>query len=158
MKIRLGLVAACLLLVAGLAVQAQAPAANPEEEFIKTHYAKYEYRIPMRDGAKLFVAVYTPDPGAFKDHGPYPFLMTRTPYSCGPYGEDKLPTRLAPAIPAAPVRKLRRLSMEAPLHVTVKTVRFRMMCWADAISDGRREQGRRRSRPQAGAWGTQRFS
>jgi putative CocE/NonD family hydrolase len=94
MKIRLGLVAACLLVVAGRAVQAQAPAANPEEEFIKTHYAKYEYRIPMRDGAKLFVAVYTPDPGAFKDHGPYPFLMTRTPYSCGPYGEDKMPTRL----------------------------------------------------------------
>ena len=57
-------------------------------EFIKTHYAKYEYRIPMRDGAKLFVSVYTPLAGAFKDTGPYPFLMTRTPYSCGPYGED----------------------------------------------------------------------
>src|ERR1700723_417198 len=97
MKIRLGLVAVCLLFVAGRGVRAQAPAANPEEEFIKTHYAKYEYRIPMRDGAKLFVAVYTPDPGAFKDHGPYPFLMTRTPYSCGPYGEDKMPTRLGPS-------------------------------------------------------------
>ena len=94
MKIRLGLVAVCLLCVAGRGVRAQAPAANPEEEFIKTHYAKYEYRIPMRDGVKLFVSVYTPDPGAFKDPGPYPFLMTRTPYSCGPYGEDKMPTRL----------------------------------------------------------------
>jgi putative CocE/NonD family hydrolase len=95
MKIRLGLVAACLLLIAGRAVQAQALAANPEEEFIKTHYAKYEYRIPMRDGVKLFVSVYTPDPGAFKDQGPYPFLMTRTPYSCGPYGEDQMPKRVA---------------------------------------------------------------
>jgi putative CocE/NonD family hydrolase len=94
MKIRLGLVAACLLLIAGRAVQAQTPTANPEEEFIKTHYAKYEYRIPMRDGVKLFVSVYTPDPGAFKDQGPYPFLMTRTPYSCGPYGEDQMPKRL----------------------------------------------------------------
>jgi putative CocE/NonD family hydrolase len=95
MKIRLGLVAvACLLLIAGRAVQAQAPASNPEEEFIKTHYAKYEYRIPMRDGVKLFVSVYTPDPGAFKDQGPYPFLMTRTPYSCGPYGEDQMPKRV----------------------------------------------------------------
>jgi putative CocE/NonD family hydrolase len=94
MKIRLGLVAACLLLIAGRAVPAQAPAANPEEEFIKTHYTKYEYRIPMRDGVKLFVSVYTPDPGAFKDQGPYPFLMTRTPYSCGPYGEDQMPKRV----------------------------------------------------------------
>jgi hypothetical protein len=90
-------VAACLLLIAGRAVQAQSSAANQEEEFIKTHYAKYEYRIPMRDGVKLFVSVYTPDPGAFKDHGPYPFLMTRTPYSCAPYGEDKMPARLGPS-------------------------------------------------------------
>ncbi len=75
---------------------AQAPGPN-EEEFIKTHYAKYEYRIPMRDGVKLFVSVYTPLTGAFKDPGPYPFLMTRTPYSCGPYGEDKMPARLGPS-------------------------------------------------------------
>jgi uncharacterized protein len=94
MKIRLGLVAACLLLVAGRGVKGQAPAANQTEEFIKTHYAKYEYRIPMRDGVKLFVSVYTPQAGAFKDPGPYPFLMTRTPYSCGPYGEDQMPKRL----------------------------------------------------------------
>jgi len=96
MKIRLGLVAACLLLVAGRGVRAQAPAAaaNQTEEFIKTHYAKYEYRIPMRDGVKLFVSVYTPQSGGFKDSGPYPFLMTRTPYSCGPYGEDQMPKRL----------------------------------------------------------------
>src|SRR3984885_807174 len=97
MKMRLGLVAVCLLFVAGQGVRAQAPAANPEEEFIKTHYAKYEYRIPMRDGVKLFVSVYTPDPGAFKDPGPYPFLMTRTPYSCGPYGVDKYPARVGPS-------------------------------------------------------------
>jgi uncharacterized protein len=82
-----------LLAVVGRGVQAQAPATS-QEEFIKTHYAKFEYRIPMRDGAKLFVAVYTPQAGAFKDPGPYPFLMTRTPYSCGPYGEDKMPARL----------------------------------------------------------------
>jgi hypothetical protein len=96
MKIRLGLVAACLLVVSGYGMKAQAPGPN-QEEFIKTHYAKYEYRIAMRDGAKLFVAVYTPVAGAFKDPGPYPFLMTRTPYSCGPYGEDKMPARLGPS-------------------------------------------------------------
>jgi uncharacterized protein len=96
MKIRLGLVAVCLFVVAGYGVRAQAPGPN-QEEFIKTHYAKYEYRIPMRDGVKLFVSVYTPQAGAFKDPGPYPFLMTRTPYSCGPYGEDKMPARLGPS-------------------------------------------------------------
>src|SRR5206468_1782294 len=52
---------------------------------------KYEYRIPMRDGVKLFASVYVPQPGAFRDHGPYPFLMQRTPYSCGPYGVDQYP-------------------------------------------------------------------
>jgi len=96
MKIRLGLVAVCLFVVAGYGMRAQAPGPS-QEEFIKTHYAKYEYRIPMRDGVKLFVSVYTPQAGAFKDPGPYPFLMTRTPYSCGPYGEDKMPARLGPS-------------------------------------------------------------
>ena len=93
MKIGFGLLAVCLFVTAEYGVQAQAPGPS-QEEFIKTHYAKYEYRIAMRDGVKLFVSVYTPQAGAFKDAGPYPFLMTRTPYSCGPYGEDKMPTRL----------------------------------------------------------------
>ncbi len=92
MKSKIALVL-CLLTVVGRGVMAQAPGAS-QEDFIKTHYAKFEYRIPMRDGVKLFVAVYTPQAGAFKDAGPYPFLMTRTPYSCGPYGEDKMPARL----------------------------------------------------------------
>jgi uncharacterized protein len=96
MKIGFGAVAVCLLAAAGFGAQAQAPGAS-QEEFIKTHYAKYEYRIPMRDGVKLFVSVYTPQAGAFKDAGPYPFLMTRTPYSCAPYGEDKMPARLGPS-------------------------------------------------------------
>jgi uncharacterized protein len=93
MKIRFWLVAVCLLVMSGRGGLAQAPT-GAAEDFIKTHYAKYEYRIPMRDGTKLFVAVYVPVAGAFKDAGPYPFLMTRTPYSCGPYGEDKMPKRL----------------------------------------------------------------
>src|ERR1700722_5356701 len=96
MKTRLWLVTVCLLVMGGLGAVAQAPGPN-EEEFIKTHYGKYEYRIPMRDGVKLFVSVYVPITGAFKDPGPYPFLMTRTPYSCGPYGEDKMPARLGPS-------------------------------------------------------------
>ena len=63
MRIRLGLVAVCL--VAAVRANAQAPAAA--DDFVKTHYAKYEYRIPMRDGVKLFASVYVPQVGAFKD-------------------------------------------------------------------------------------------
>ena len=82
-----------MMCAAGLA----AAQAFDTEGFVRTHYAKYEYRVAMRDGAKLFVGVYVPQAGAFGvkgDNGPYPFLMTRTPYSCGPYGEDKMPARL----------------------------------------------------------------
>ncbi len=79
------------------AAVAQAPAphattdAVDSEAWVRAHYTKYEFRIPMRDGTKLFVNAYVPQVGAFPDHGPYPFLVTRTPYSCGPYGEDQYP-------------------------------------------------------------------
>ncbi|MBS1637701.1 MAG: CocE/NonD family hydrolase [Bacteroidetes bacterium] len=59
------------------------------ESWIREHYTKKEYQIPMRDGAKLFTAVYMP-----KDQsGKHPFIMTRTPYACAPYGEDKINPR-----------------------------------------------------------------
>ena len=71
---------------------AQAPD-KPKPYDIKAHYTKYEYRIPMRDGAKLFTAVYVP-----KDTSQtYPFLVSRTPYSVSPYGEDQYRTRLGPS-------------------------------------------------------------
>ena len=72
---------------------AQAPAPPPAEYSLKENYTKYEYRILMRDGKKLFAAVYVP-----KDQSKtYPFLMERTPYSAGPYGVDFSPRRLGPA-------------------------------------------------------------
>ncbi|HEY2469563.1 MAG TPA: CocE/NonD family hydrolase [Terracidiphilus sp.] len=70
---------------------------QPQEEFVPAHYTKYEFRIPMRDGKKLFTAVYVPKATAFTDKGPYPFLMDRTPYSVGPYGEDQYPKHLGPS-------------------------------------------------------------
>ena len=67
-------------------------------EWVRAHYTKYEYRIPMRDGVRLFTAVYVPKAPAFADDpGPYPFLMDRTPYSVAPYGEDRYPARLGPS-------------------------------------------------------------
>lgn len=91
------LLLAALFFALPLATIAQAPAAHPaadavdSEAWVRAHYTKYEFRIPMRDGVKVFVNAYVPQPGAFPEHGPYPFLMTRTPYSCGPYGEDQYP-------------------------------------------------------------------
>jgi len=64
-----------------------AATAFPQKEYIKANYTKYEYRIPMRDGKKLFTSVYTPKDTSRQ----YPFLITRTPYSIKPYGADQYP-------------------------------------------------------------------
>jgi putative CocE/NonD family hydrolase len=53
-------------------------------EAVRENYTKNEYMIPMRDGIKLFTAVYTPK----NQSETYPFLMVRSPYSSGPYGAD----------------------------------------------------------------------
>jgi putative CocE/NonD family hydrolase len=84
-----------VLFFAFTALEAQQPAAEtPPENYIRAHYTKYEFRIPMRDGKRLFTAVYVPkDPSG----GPYPFLLNRTPYSVGPYGEDQYPRHLGPS-------------------------------------------------------------
>jgi putative CocE/NonD family hydrolase len=52
---------------------------------VKDQYTKYEYMIPMRDGAKLYTSVYVPKDGKEK----HPILLERTPYSAGPYGPDQ---------------------------------------------------------------------
>ncbi len=78
---------------AGL-VTAQQPPPLPDADYsIRENYTKYEYRIPMRDGKKLFTVVYLPK----DDSKTYPFLMQRTPYSVGPYGSDEYPRRIGPA-------------------------------------------------------------
>jgi len=84
-----------------VSVGAQATAAvtppsprQQREEFFKTHYVKHEYRVAMRDGVKLYTQVYTPVAGEVSDAGPYPFLMTRTPYSCGSYDNDVVEPRV----------------------------------------------------------------
>jgi uncharacterized protein len=72
---------------------AQEKPAAPEEDYVKAHYTKYEYRIPMRDGVHLFTSVYVP-----KDTSQsYPFMIDRTPYSVAPYGEDQYKKNLGPS-------------------------------------------------------------
>jgi putative CocE/NonD family hydrolase len=66
---------------------------SAKEDYVRSHYTKHEYKIPMRDGKILFTAVYVP-----KDSSePHPFMMTRTPYSVAPYGEDQYKKTLGPS-------------------------------------------------------------
>jgi putative CocE/NonD family hydrolase len=82
-----------LMTVALFVMAACLPGSAQGLEWIKQHYTKHEYRIPMRDGVRLFVAVYSP-----KDTShPYPILLQRTPYSVGPYGEDQYKAELGPS-------------------------------------------------------------
>ena len=47
------------LLPANANAQAQAQAPQGVDA-VRARYTKYEYRVPMRDGARLFTAVYVP--------------------------------------------------------------------------------------------------
>ena len=60
-------------------------AVNADSLWFVSNYVKKEVYIPMRDGVKLFTSIYIPKDELEK----HPFLMTRTPYSCAPYGEEK---------------------------------------------------------------------
>jgi len=51
----------------------------------REHYTKYEYRIPMRDGVRLFTSVHVPKDAST----PYPFMLLRSPFRVTPYGEDE---------------------------------------------------------------------
>lgn len=76
---------ACLGLIVVAFGVPNAGAQEVNQAYLRENYTKYEYKIPMRDGVKLLTAVYAP-----KDNKTlYPILLTRTPYSVGPYGEDR---------------------------------------------------------------------
>ena len=60
--------------------------------FVRSHYTKAEYLIAMRDGVKLFTAVYAPKDASRR----YPILLLRTPYSVAPYGADHYRDTLGP--------------------------------------------------------------
>jgi len=74
-------------------IRAFAQTGGPDATYIPDNYQKFEYQIPMRDGKKLFTAVYVPKDKSRK----YPFMMDRTCYSVGPYGTDKYPRSLGPS-------------------------------------------------------------
>jgi putative CocE/NonD family hydrolase len=82
------------------ALQAAPAGDTPPPVNIAETYTKYEFRIPMRDGVRLFTSVHVP-----KDDGKtYPFLIERTPYSVSVsdkktarYGVDFPGRRLGPS-------------------------------------------------------------
>ena len=76
-----------LFLIITMYIPATLWAQVPDSVYSRQHYDKFEYQIPMRDGTKLFTAVYVP-----RDRSKtYPILMHRTCYSVAPYGTTKFP-------------------------------------------------------------------
>ena len=61
-------------------------AQNMDSVWVRENYYKIERMLPMRDGINLFTAFYIPKDSSTK----HPILFLRTPYSSGPYGEDKI--------------------------------------------------------------------
>ncbi|WP_207515761.1 CocE/NonD family hydrolase [Longitalea luteola] len=61
-----------------------------DSAWVRDNYTKREVMIPMRDGVKLFTSIYIPKDTSEK----HPILISRTPYSCSPYGENNFNTSL----------------------------------------------------------------
>src|SRR5262245_743414 len=60
------------------------PAGDTNAVWLAEHYTKYENRIRMRDGVRLFTRVYVPK----DDSRSWPIILTRTPYALKPYGAE----------------------------------------------------------------------
>ena len=87
---------------------------------VETQYEKQEVHIPMRDGVRLFTAVYSPRDTSRS----YPLMLHRTPYGIAPYGEGYYPSTLGPSI---------ELQMEGFIFV-YQDVRGRMMSEGEFVN------------------------
>ena len=58
---------------------------NVTVKWLKDNYTKREVMIPMRDGARLYTAVYEP----VSEAKAKPVMLVRTPYSLKPYGFEE---------------------------------------------------------------------
>ena len=101
MRRLLGVVGILLITLCPVSLAAQGRQPSDEQrrkaeelrDYIRANYTKHEYLAPMRDGVRLFIAVYTP-----KDTSkPYPIWMSRTPYTVAPYGVDTYRWSLGPS-------------------------------------------------------------
>jgi putative CocE/NonD family hydrolase len=93
--VRLKALAGLALLFPLAAARAQTAPPNAPQgvDAVRARYTKYEYRVPVRDGVRLFTQVYVPKDASQR----YPFLLTRTPYSVAPYGVDNYRASLGPS-------------------------------------------------------------
>ncbi len=67
--------------------------AQTESDYdVSQHYNKQEVDIIMRDGVKLHTTIYSPKDTSRE----YPMIMSRTPYSSRPYGEDQFRSKIGP--------------------------------------------------------------
>ncbi len=74
-----------ILLAAGVFLPLSAQSSvKADSVWLVNNYTKKEVYIPMRDGTRLFTAIYEPKAG-----GKHPILMNRTPYAISPYGKGK---------------------------------------------------------------------
>src|SRR3989454_7010613 len=73
-----------LVLFAAPIARAAEQSADTNAIWLAEHYTKYEHRIPMRDGIRLFTRVYVPK----DDSQSWPIILTRTPYALKPYGTE----------------------------------------------------------------------
>jgi uncharacterized protein len=85
-----------VLIAAPLFGQTPATTPPPGSVAVRENYSKFEYKIPMRDGVKLFTSVYIPK-DVFSDGKTYPIMMDRTPYTVAPYGADVYRNSLGPS-------------------------------------------------------------
>ncbi|HER40461.1 MAG TPA: CocE/NonD family hydrolase [Salinimicrobium catena] len=76
----------CFLIISPVFAQ------NTEGYDVSEHYNKQEVEITMRDGIKLHTTIYSPKDTSKE----YPILMSRTPYSSRPYGEDQFRSKIGP--------------------------------------------------------------
>jgi predicted acyl esterase len=74
-----------LILLLSIVIASSAQTNTLDSAWVKDNYYKIERMVPMRDGAKLFTAIYIPKDTTEK----HPILMRRTPYSSAPYGEKE---------------------------------------------------------------------
>ena len=81
---------------AGPAEDAKKELENQRADYIRKNYAKFEYRIPARDGSLLFTSVYVPNDASASKR--YPILLVRTPYSVAPYGTANYKRALGPTL------------------------------------------------------------
>ncbi len=60
LRFRRDVILAALTLSLPFAGAQQPNTMPPADDYVRAHYTKYEFRIPMRDGKRLFTAVYVP--------------------------------------------------------------------------------------------------